>query len=116
MFYVSTCLTGGHALWEDISYGCTCLMGGHALWDDMSYRITFLLGAHVHWNICTCFCIAAGNDGVDWRLYNLNFHLFSSFNLRHYNLDSFFFLFFLFIGFSNYAPAFGLLLEWTRLW
>ena len=54
MFYLKTCLTGGHSLLEgsiigghivqfEISYWITCFTEEHILQDDLSYRRTPLM-------------------------------------------------------------------------
>ena len=39
-----TCFTGGHVLWDDMSFGWTCPTGNLVLWEDIFKR-----GGHVFW-------------------------------------------------------------------
>ena len=31
MYYLKTCVSGGHVFYENMCYGRTCVVGGHAL-------------------------------------------------------------------------------------
>ena len=42
--YRGTCLTGGHILQKDVSYGLT---EGNVLQEDMSYLRTYISGGHI---------------------------------------------------------------------
>ena len=49
--YEESCLSGVHALLEDMSFMKTCLMGGHILQEGMSYSKTYEVQNVMHDNL-----------------------------------------------------------------